>query len=139
MSKIFSVEQGPLTEFPWSIVICSPNCRLFSKFTISTTTHQHVRIRSARLEGPKDASNELKIVGCVPQKRDIVVSSSILPAPGTDTSCRPLRRLNPLTFSFTSILQVVQVCIPIVQVMQPELIPGSTGTIGSSHRISNAP
>ncbi|KAF8626389.1 hypothetical protein AX15_005037 [Amanita polypyramis BW_CC] len=43
---------------------------LISKFTISTATHQHIRIASVRLEGPRDAP-ALKVVSC-PTKRDVM-------------------------------------------------------------------
>lgn len=40
--------------------------RLFSRFTISTTTQQHVRISSARLLSAPDAEQGAKILGCHP-------------------------------------------------------------------------
>lgn len=39
---------------------------LFSRFTISTTTHQHVRLSSAKLLGPPDIQRGVKIRGCHP-------------------------------------------------------------------------
>lgn len=48
--------------------------RLFSKFTISTTTHQHVRIASAQLIGPENGLHGVKIASCLSSKRGVVVS-----------------------------------------------------------------
>ncbi|KAG2157362.1 trafficking protein particle complex subunit 10 [Suillus clintonianus] len=41
--------------------------RLFSKFTISTTSHQHVRISSTELQGPRSLDG-VKISGCRPNR-----------------------------------------------------------------------
>ncbi|KAH7923870.1 hypothetical protein BV22DRAFT_1113164 [Leucogyrophana mollusca] len=48
--------------------------RLFSKFTISTTTHQHVRISSACLEGPEGGLEGVKITGCRPSHAIVTVT-----------------------------------------------------------------
>lgn len=48
--------------------------RLFSKFTISTTTHQHVRIASAQFTGPEKGLHGVKIASCLSSKRGVVVS-----------------------------------------------------------------
>jgi hypothetical protein len=53
-------------------------CRLFSKFTVSTTSHQHVRIASAELEYPKTGLHGVKIASCLPSKRGVVAEG-----PGT--------------------------------------------------------
>ncbi|KAJ7273596.1 trafficking protein particle complex subunit 10 [Mycena haematopus] len=47
--------------------------RLFSKFTISTTSHQHVRISAAQLQIPDGGLDGLKVVACSPQARSVVV------------------------------------------------------------------
>ncbi|KAF8894667.1 trafficking protein particle complex subunit 10 [Infundibulicybe gibba] len=53
--------------------------RLFSKYTISTTSHQHVRILSASLSVPPDKGlDDLKIVSCPTQPR--VASQTITPS-----------------------------------------------------------
>ncbi|KAJ7751971.1 trafficking protein particle complex subunit 10 [Mycena metata] len=46
--------------------------RLFSKFTISTTSHQHVRISAAQLQIPDGGLDGLKVVACSPQARSVV-------------------------------------------------------------------
>jgi len=76
MWKISSVEQGmdEHTFIKCIQAIYDSFRRLFSKFTISTTSHQHVRISSARLEGPAVGLDGAKIVGCSAQKSDVVVS-----------------------------------------------------------------
>lgn len=48
--------------------------RLFSKYTISTTSHQHIRIASVALEGPSSGLPGVTITGCVSPKRGVVVS-----------------------------------------------------------------
>jgi hypothetical protein len=48
---------------------CLYSHRLILKFTISSTTHQHVQISSAHLEGPKEGSGDLQIRECTLQKR----------------------------------------------------------------------
>ena len=52
------------------------NCRLFSKFIVSTLSHQHVRISNAHLEPPDAESSGLKILACSSSKRGIIASTS---------------------------------------------------------------
>ncbi|KII88634.1 hypothetical protein PLICRDRAFT_110377 [Plicaturopsis crispa FD-325 SS-3] len=52
--------------------------RLFSKFTISTTSHQHVRIRSAQLDCPDEDLEGVTIAGCM--SRGIVTVTPAQPA-----------------------------------------------------------
>ncbi|KAG1754504.1 trafficking protein particle complex subunit 10 [Suillus lakei] len=47
--------------------------RLFSKFTISTTSHQHVRISSTELQGPRSLDG-VKISGCRPSRPVVTVT-----------------------------------------------------------------
>ncbi|KAJ7452540.1 hypothetical protein B0H11DRAFT_2245998 [Mycena galericulata] len=54
--------------------------RLFSKFTISTTSHQHVRISDAQLQMPKGGLDGVKIVACSPQARSVVTVTPTQPA-----------------------------------------------------------
>jgi hypothetical protein len=49
------------------------NYRLFSKFTISTTSHQHVRISAAQLQIPDGGLEGVKVVACSPHARSVVV------------------------------------------------------------------
>ncbi|EGO20910.1 hypothetical protein SERLADRAFT_452051 [Serpula lacrymans var. lacrymans S7.9] len=51
--------------------------RLFSKFTVSTTTHQHVRIRSAQLVNPEGELESVKIAGCRPGPQLVTVTPAI--------------------------------------------------------------
>ncbi|KAH9934671.1 trafficking protein particle complex subunit 10 [Fomitopsis serialis] len=46
--------------------------RLFSRFTLSTTSHQHVRIRSAELKPSGQDLNSVKVVSCQSQKPAVV-------------------------------------------------------------------
>ncbi|TFY59462.1 hypothetical protein EVJ58_g5755 [Rhodofomes roseus] len=46
--------------------------RLFSLFTLSTTSHQHVRIRSAELKPSRQDADSVRVVSCQSQKPDIV-------------------------------------------------------------------
>ncbi|KAJ6547447.1 trafficking protein particle complex subunit 10 [Mycena capillaripes] len=48
--------------------------RLFSKFTISTTSHQHVRISAAQLQIPDGGLDGLQVVACSPQPRSVTVT-----------------------------------------------------------------
>ncbi|KIM80718.1 hypothetical protein PILCRDRAFT_821974 [Piloderma croceum F 1598] len=54
--------------------------RLFSKFTVSTTSHQHVRIASAELEYPKTGLHGVKIASCLPSKRGVITVTPSQPA-----------------------------------------------------------
>ncbi|KAF8212360.1 trafficking protein particle complex subunit 10 [Mycena galopus ATCC 62051] len=54
--------------------------RLFSKFTISTTSHQHVRISDAQLQIPDGGLDGLKVVACSPQARSVVTVTPAQPA-----------------------------------------------------------
>jgi hypothetical protein len=58
-------------------VILTETFRLFSKFTISNTTHQHVRIRSAQLKGPEGGIDGVRIVGSLTPERVIVSVSCV--------------------------------------------------------------
>ncbi|KAJ7470648.1 trafficking protein particle complex subunit 10 [Mycena latifolia] len=54
--------------------------RLFSKFTISTTSHQHVRISGAQLQIPDGGLDGVKVVACSPQARSVVTVTPAQPA-----------------------------------------------------------
>ncbi|KAJ7156089.1 trafficking protein particle complex subunit 10 [Mycena crocata] len=54
--------------------------RLFSKFTISTTSHQHVRISAAQLQMPHGGLDGVNIVACSPQARNVVTVTPAQPA-----------------------------------------------------------
>ncbi|KAJ7582878.1 trafficking protein particle complex subunit 10 [Mycena floridula] len=72
--------------------------RLFSKFTVSTTGPQHVRISEAHLEPPIDDIEGLSIVSCSSEKRGVVTVTPTQPANFLfyiDSSEGPIRE--PLT------------------------------------------
>ncbi|KAJ3896581.1 trafficking protein particle complex subunit 10 [Lentinula edodes] len=54
--------------------------RLFSKFIVSTSSHQHVRISNARLEPPDTESSGLKILACSSSNRGIITVTPVQPA-----------------------------------------------------------
>ncbi|KAJ7098036.1 trafficking protein particle complex subunit 10 [Mycena belliarum] len=54
--------------------------RLFSKFTVSTTSHQHVRIAAAHLQIPAGGLDGVKVVACSPQARSVVTVTPAQPA-----------------------------------------------------------
>ncbi|KAF7983988.1 hypothetical protein HWV62_17458 [Athelia sp. TMB] len=54
--------------------------RLFSKYTISTASHQHVRIASVTLEGPPDGLPGVSIKGCSIPNRGVVTVTPSQPA-----------------------------------------------------------
>ncbi|KAJ7285957.1 trafficking protein particle complex subunit 10 [Mycena rebaudengoi] len=54
--------------------------RLFSKFTISTTSHQHVRISAAQIQLPNGGLEGVKVVACSPQSRSVVTVTPAQPA-----------------------------------------------------------
>ncbi|KAJ4488048.1 trafficking protein particle complex subunit 10 [Lentinula aciculospora] len=54
--------------------------RLFSKFIVSTLSHQHVRISNARLEPPDAESSGLSILACSSSKRGIITITPAQPA-----------------------------------------------------------
>ena len=61
-------------EHEWSY---SPDaCRLFSKFTISTTSYQHIRLATAQLEG-EGGEDGLVISSTRPHQRDITVGDIV--------------------------------------------------------------
>ncbi|KAI0736997.1 trafficking protein particle complex subunit 10 [Fomitopsis betulina] len=46
--------------------------RLFSRFTLSTTSHQHVRIRSAELKPSREDADSIQVLSCQSRKSAIV-------------------------------------------------------------------
>ncbi|KIK59816.1 hypothetical protein GYMLUDRAFT_261811 [Collybiopsis luxurians FD-317 M1] len=54
--------------------------RLFSKFIVSTLSHQHVRISNAQLELPGSETQGLKILACSSSKRGIITVTPSQPA-----------------------------------------------------------
>lgn len=46
--------------------------RLFTRFTLSTSSHQHVRIRSAHLETSREDEDNVKVTGCHAQQPSVV-------------------------------------------------------------------
>ena len=47
--------------------------RLFTAFTLSTTSHQHVRVRTTRLLSQSE-TNGVKVTSCMASKPSVVVS-----------------------------------------------------------------
>jgi len=47
--------------------------RIFTRFSVSTTSNQHVRIRSAKLVPESDSPGQLRISPCTPRSSDILV------------------------------------------------------------------
>lgn len=61
-------------EHEWSY---SPDaCRLFSKFTISTTSYQHIRLATAQLKG-EEGEEGLVISSTRPHQRSITVGDNL--------------------------------------------------------------
>lgn len=56
----------------WSFADVCLFCRLFTRFTLSTTSHQHVRIRSTELVPDEDVEG-VKITSAAVRKPNIVV------------------------------------------------------------------
>lgn len=65
-------------------------CSLFVRFTLSTTTHQYIRIKSADLSSDNDGDAGLKIARSMLQSPRIVVSNDSLGFPP----------LHPLIYDF---------------------------------------
>jgi len=54
--------------------------RVLSKFTVSTTSHQHVRIASVEVGREEISLNGVEIVGCLASKRGVVTVTPLQPA-----------------------------------------------------------
>ncbi|OCH95045.1 hypothetical protein OBBRIDRAFT_788779 [Obba rivulosa] len=54
--------------------------RLFTRFTLSTTSHQHIRIRRAELMSTSPGSGGIKVTGCISQSSDVVTITPVQPA-----------------------------------------------------------
>ncbi|KAI9065113.1 hypothetical protein FKP32DRAFT_1674998 [Trametes sanguinea] len=52
--------------------------RLFTRFTLSTTSHQHVRVRSTHLLSPNEADG-VKVTSCLAQKPSVVTITPVQP------------------------------------------------------------
>ncbi|EIW60047.1 uncharacterized protein TRAVEDRAFT_164477 [Trametes versicolor FP-101664 SS1] len=52
--------------------------RLFTRFTLSTTSHQHVRVRSTKLLSPNEADG-VKVTSCMSQKPSVVTITPAQP------------------------------------------------------------
>ncbi|KAF8229518.1 hypothetical protein L208DRAFT_1439127 [Tricholoma matsutake] len=74
LSRAFAITRVVLTTLPISVNVEDffRGNRLFSKFTISTTSHQHVRIASAHLNIPEDGLDGVKIVTPSTKNRPVV-------------------------------------------------------------------
>ncbi|RDB24044.1 Trafficking protein particle complex subunit 10 [Hypsizygus marmoreus] len=76
VARMIRVTRIVLTALPISVNVEDffRGTRLFSKFTISTTTHQHVRISAAQLNAPEGGLDGVKIVPCATKNRGVVES-----------------------------------------------------------------
>ena len=114
--------------FPWhkvcytiEMIRVPNNHRLFSKFTVSTTSHQHLRIASAQLEGPSGLHG-VKVAACVSSNRGIIVSGLVFETSRSTDHPKRLSLLpNPQTFFSLSILQTVQVRQFLISIIRDHL------------------
>ncbi|KJA20255.1 hypothetical protein HYPSUDRAFT_142413 [Hypholoma sublateritium FD-334 SS-4] len=86
------------------------NIQLISKFTVSTTSHQHVRIANASLELPLDGLEGVNITPCV-AKRPVVTVTPIQPANflfSLDSSHGPVRESLTLSVKYRMLREEVE-------------------------------
>lgn len=75
--------------------------RLFTRFSVSTTSNQHVRIRSAKLVPESDSPGQLRISPCTPRSSDILVRWFITtPTWPLSTSFKTVTPAHPASFLF---------------------------------------
>ena len=75
--------------------------RLFTRFSVSTTSNQHVRIRSAKLVPESDPPGQLRISPCTPRSSDILVRWLILAPPCPfSTFFKTVTPAHPASFLF---------------------------------------
>ncbi|KAF8911173.1 trafficking protein particle complex subunit 10 [Gymnopilus junonius] len=84
--------------------------RLISKFTVSTTSHQHVRISDARLDLPPDGLDGVTIQPAM-KKRRVVTVTPVLPANflfSLDSSNGPVRESLTLNIKYRMLREEVE-------------------------------
>ncbi|KAG5732737.1 Trafficking protein particle complex subunit 10 [Termitomyces sp. T112] len=81
LSRTIRMTQVILTTLPISVNVEDffRGSRLFSKFTISTTSHQHVRICAAKLMTQKDGLDGVKISSTATKNRSVVTVTPAQP------------------------------------------------------------
>ncbi|KAG5647176.1 hypothetical protein DXG03_001133 [Asterophora parasitica] len=81
LSRTIRMTRVVLTALPISVNVEDffRGSRLFSKFTISTTSHQHVRIRAAHLMAQGEGLDGVKIVSCATKNRGVVTVTPAQP------------------------------------------------------------
>jgi len=102
MYKTFSEDpgQGPLFSLKRSISTLFRN-RLISKYTVSTTSHQHIRIASAELEMPSNGIEGVTIISPSSDSK-IVVSKMLIFLEGTVTQAKQtVTPVQPANFLFS--------------------------------------
>lgn len=72
MLKIFSEGLGMHVYDLEFVPALNLSIRLFSKFTISTTSHQHIRVCNAELTA-EEGLDSVKIGSCVTKNRQVIV------------------------------------------------------------------
>ncbi|KAJ7063184.1 trafficking protein particle complex subunit 10 [Mycena amicta] len=88
--------------------------RLFSKFTVSTTSHQHVRISDAQLQLPAGGLDGVKVVACSPQSRGVVTVTPAQPANFlffTESANGPVRESVKFRISYRMLREEVETLI----------------------------
>ena len=75
MSRISSAEPGEPICHHWISTGTSSN-RLFTRFSLSTPTGQHVRIRSVQLQSSKEDDDSLTITQSVSRSMSVTVSAT---------------------------------------------------------------
>jgi hypothetical protein len=113
--------------------------RLFSKFTVATTTHQHVRIRSAELSVPDEGELDgITVKGCTPKGRGSVVSNYYVigGVKIVNNMYRQSRlQTRPISY-FASIRRMGQVMRILSYSKEMLIFCTSSGTFASQHYIS---
>ncbi|KAF7322882.1 hypothetical protein HMN09_00067600 [Mycena chlorophos] len=85
--------------------------RLFSRFTVSTTSHQHVRIADAQLQLPPGGLEGVNVVACSPQSRGVVTVTPAQPANFlffTESSNGPVRESVKFKISYRMLREEVE-------------------------------
>ncbi|KAG6918038.1 hypothetical protein DXG01_016893 [Tephrocybe rancida] len=82
LSRTMRTTRVVLTALPISVNVEDffRGSRLFSKFTISTTSHQHVRIRAAHLMTQEEGLDGVKISSTTTKNRGVVTVTPVQPA-----------------------------------------------------------
>ncbi|KAF9053549.1 hypothetical protein BDZ89DRAFT_1056144 [Hymenopellis radicata] len=113
ITRSISVTQTLLVTLPISVNVEDffRGTRLFSRFTVSTTSHQHVRIASTTLQSEDESP--LKIVSCASKGRGVI---SVTPNQAADflfyiDSTEPVRQSLQLLVRYRMLREEVQAII----------------------------